>query len=355
MSKRRLSIADLRTDLADRAFSRGANESTEQKRVGLEAEFFPIRTGRVGSPLAQVGREVVDGFSLFSLLDNLAADGQWRPGATSMEDGPSWTLSNEARVTIEPGGQVELSTPPRLTAEEALEEVASFEDFAAARLPEGYAFLSRGYNDLLGGSLPELVIQKPRYLAMDRHFAAIGPWGARMMRATASTQVNLDFGASPEESARRWRRSIDVASDITRFNGMWDDEELGHFARREIWEKTDPLRTGMPRGIEGSDPVEAYLQFALDASVIDERRESNDRTIQTGPSFRSLLAGPNHSTTLADWHDHLNLLFPDIRPRGFIEIRTLDALDRDRRREAVCEMVARCRQELSHIVALIFH
>lgn len=327
-----MTIDELRRDVESVAFGLGSEERGEDGpdgRVGLEAEFFLVRTDRIGTAEAQVGRTVVDGWNLFGLLDHLAERCGWI--RTSDTPAPAWRLPEGSHVTLEPGGQVELSTPPRDSADEALDEIERFEMQVADALPSPDLELrATGFNDFIGDAEPELVVEKPRYLAMDRHFAEIGPWGRMMMRRTASTQVNLDFAGDRSERLERFRSAVEAARIGTELNRVWSLPELGSFSRIDIWHRTDPSRAGLPPSFSGPDPLSAWLDFALDASIIDP---SSSWIVP----FRSRLG--SNDTTLADWHDHQTTLFPDVRARGFIEIRTLDAMSAGERRRAVSAVV----------------
>ncbi len=342
-----ITTADLNAHLASTEFAQSGQERTE--RVGLEAEFFLLHADSEGDANAQLRVEPREETSdhrplLIEFLDRVGASEGWRRSDVTSPVAPDWELPSGARLTLEPGGQVECSTIPHESAEKALDEIDCFESllhtYAAA---EGLTLEARGYLDSAEEHLPDLIVRKPRYLLMDQHFAPIGRYGRLMMRATCSTQVNLDFG-SGETALRRWRLANHLAPLLatlfTTSEATYAGEHHANF-RREIWRRTDPSRTGIPSGMTGADPIGAYLNFALDATVIflDDLR-AGPRAPSIPTTFRAWLTSEVAAKLggypdLDDWEQHLTTLFPEVRPRGFIEIRSLDAMPSARRRAAV--------------------
>jgi glutamate--cysteine ligase len=150
---------------------------------------------------------------------------------------------------------------------------------------------------------------------MDAHFARIGPAGARMMRQTASLQVALDIGA---DARARWRLLNALAPMLTAIfanSRRYACEDTGFASyRAETWRRTDPARTGLLTGI---DPIGEYVDFALRAPAIllgaeDEPARPFEQWIGAGG--------------VAHWEKHLGTLFPDVRPRGYFEVRSIDAV-----------------------------
>lgn len=331
----------LREDLEQRVFSPASASGDD--RVGVEVEFFPLVGSRLGSGAAQPDREGNEDFpGLFPWLNSLAEEYGWlcNPAESAAL---AFRLKNGGAITLEPGGQVEYSSPPFLTPEEALADVAAIETLLCREGGKaGLIFTACGFNRWLGDAAPRLVVQKPRYLVMDRHFEEIGPYGRMMMRQTCATQINLDFG-SPEFMERRWRLAnlaspalnALFANSPSRYRGT----DFKSF-RYEIWRHTDPCRTGSLPGLLESDPVSAWLSFALEASVMLVPTESGDVRSATLPmSFRQWIDGEGDPADrfpdAGDWELHLTTLFPDVRPRGFLELRLVDALPGNVRNAAV--------------------
>lgn len=154
---------------------------------------------------------------------------------------------------------------------------------------------------------------------MAEHFARIGPFGAVMMRQTASIQVSLDFDDEPR---RRWQLLNALAPYVTAIfanSPVYAGAATGHQSfRANAWRRLDPLRTGMP--FDAARPVEAYLAFALAAPAILFPTAGGGCL-----PFGDWLARAN--PTLDEWEEHLSTLFPEVRPRGHCEVRSADAID----------------------------
>ena len=192
-------------------------------------------------------------------------------------------------VTFEPGGQVELNLACSPSAEAAARRLAS----SVSRLRTDCALVGVALDDApldsrSPGEVP-LRLTSPRYLAMQRHFDAIGPAGRRMMRCTASTQVCLDWwpGAAGLE---QWR-VLNLAAPF--LAAAWSRS-----ARLAVWLDVDPDRTGFDdRLLHGTDPVVAYADFVRGATAFTD----------------------------GGLAEHLTTLFPPVRPRGrYLELRALD-------------------------------
>ena len=196
-------------------------------------------------------------------------------------------------VTFEPGGQVELSLPAAPSADAAaarLERVTSA--LAADLMACGIVLDAKPTRD------PHLALPRylhsPRYDAMERHFDSIGPAGRRMMRATASTQICLDWWPG-RAGLEQWQVLLLAAP----FLAAATARDTGPSSRLATWLEVDPSRTAFDgRLLHGDDPLAAYADFAEAASVfVDEGVD-----------------------------EHLTTLFPPVRPRGrYLEVRFPDA------------------------------
>lgn len=253
-----------------------------------------------------------------------------RPDATLIAELEGLELPGNSRVTFEPGGQMELSTLPFPSMAEALRAVGS-----DARTVEAI-LRSRGYERVVtavdGRRVPARVLTKARYMAMEEFFAAAGPSGAWMMMNTASTQVNISHDQA--DPYRRWRLLHQVGPVlIAAFANSPGTDRQGRTwksLRQAIWWDIDPRRTRPVA--ETGDPARAWLDYALSADLffINEEGSSGVRGIGIGPGF-SFGDWMQHGhdlgwPTVEDFAYHLSTLFPPVRPRGWLEIRFLDAL-----------------------------
>jgi glutamate--cysteine ligase len=251
-------------------------------RVGAEVELIPVTAGPAPQP--------VDPAVLVAAFDD--------------------TFARDARVSFEPGGQLELSpAPDRLEPflgrlERLLARARSAVDRCGVRL------MPVGTNPYHSCADVPLRTPTPRYRAMQDLFDRVGPDGRRMMRLTASLQVAVDLLPGPA-GWEQWVVANLAGPALTAAyaNSPWLDGRSAGIAgaRTRIWQATDLRRTGYDgRHLDLADPIGAYAAFAAAA----------DR-----------LSIPES----ADPHYHLSTLFPPVRPRGgYLEIRYLDAQPLDR-------------------------
>jgi ergothioneine biosynthesis glutamate--cysteine ligase EgtA len=239
-------------------------------------------------------------------------------------------------ITREPGGQVELSSLPAATLVDSVHGTAT--DLAVLRrtlATDGLALSGCGldpYRD------PPRVLDHPRYRAMEAYFDRIGPWGRVMMRGTAAVQVNLDNGdGSDGVTGYRYRWELahrlgPVLVAAFANSPLWQGAPTGwRSARRAVWDRLDPRRTAPPD--HDDDPRTAWARYALDQELLCVRRNPpEDWSAPPELTFRSWLDGGHRGLrppTLADLDYHLSTLFPPVRPRGWLELRMLDALPGD--------------------------
>jgi glutamate--cysteine ligase len=296
-------------DLTERAFA----TSTGPPRVGLEIEMLVVRDHR-----AATIPEILDAIAPLIELRELED--------TTVPGSPPCLGYGSTGLTFEPGGQIEIVSPPHTSIARALEDVAKLEMLLdRVLLWRGMRRLHVGINPWQDAPSIQLQTPLPRYLAMQDYFARIGSDGARMMRLCCAIQINLDTG-SPSQMRRRWR----LANLVTPvFTAMFANSPFadGHpsgwkSTRAAVWQGVDPSRTGV---ITGEDGPSAYHAFALDAGLLLRRTRDGYLHGNPGFTFRDWLAA-DEGPTLDDWHYHLTTLFPQVRPRGFFELRCFDAL-----------------------------
>jgi glutamate--cysteine ligase len=246
-----------------------------------------------------------------------------------------------SRLTREPGGQVELSSPPAPTLAACVAAMAA--DLAVLRTAADRAGLALVGSGLDSFRDPPRVLDHPRYRAMELYFDREGPWGRTMMRRTASLQVNLDGG---EDSAAvsgyraRWALAHRIGPVIVASfanSPLKDGKPTGWLSTRQAtWSLMDAGRTAHPP--YAPDPRDAWTRYALDARVLCVRDTAAERdgapgdwTAPPGLTFRQWVRGAPglRRPTAADLDYHLSTLFPPVRPRGWLELRMTDAQDGD--------------------------
>ena len=227
-------------------------------------------------------------------------------------------------ITVEPGGQVEISTQPYPSLARLHAAVVADVRHLTGLLAR--AGLRLGEHATDPHRPPRRVLRTPRYDAMAADFAAHGPHGDAMMCSTAAVQVCLDAG-TPERVPARWAALhalgpvlLALFANSDRYAG----ERTGWASTRmRSWLGMDPARTGpVP---EDGDPVRDWTRYALRAPVLCVRRDGRSSRFPPGTSFADWIGGAlGDPPTHADLDYHLSTLFPPVRPRGYVEVRYLD-------------------------------
>ena len=310
----RLTRAALAADLESGAFAAPASASLTPRRIGAEAEFIPIET----STWRRCPLEGEGPAALLPFIRRYGGRQGWVETRTS-KGTPCFTLAGGGTLTFEPGGQVEYSSPPCRSPSALLATLRSVVlPLRAAAANDGITLLAVGIDPTGDTDAAPLLLRTKRYQRMADYLGRRGPAGARMMRQTASFQMALDLD---DEPWLRWRVLNAVAPyavAIFANSAVYDGAETGcPSTRAQVWRALDPARTGQPWN--GRDPIGAYLDFALEAPAImlpavhGEHRRFGEWLVRA-------------DVTLDEWHDHLTTLFPEVRPRGHFELRSVDAV-----------------------------
>lgn len=260
-------------------------------------------------------------------------------------DSPALALPGGSRVTIEPGGQIELSSAPYATAAQLTEQLRADTETLRELLETQCVGMVSAAAD--AGRRARRVLRLPRYQAMERYLAGLGPFGKLMMCNTAATQVSVDAGADHAEVAARWTALYTIGPALLAAFACSPElrgAPAGEWAsqRMRTWLRLDHSRTRPPVE-DWADPIGGYARWALDAPLLCVR----SREPRTGPAGRdgsaecSWAAPPG--ATFADWLSgalddeigrrpdrgdldyHLTTMFPPVRPSGHLEVRYLDA------------------------------
>ncbi|MSP67169.1 MAG: glutamate--cysteine ligase [Alphaproteobacteria bacterium] len=236
-------------------------------------------------------------------------------------------------ISLEPGGQFELSGAPVETLHETCQEVHThLKEVRAVADELGVSFLGLGFQPKW--RLDEIpVMPKGRYGIMRAYMPKKGRRGLEMMFRTCTVQVNLDF-ASEADMVQKFRVALalqPIATALFANSPFTEGKPNGYLSYRSaIWLDTDPDRTGMlPFAFEDGMGFERYADYALDVPMYFVIRDG--RYVDcSGQSFRDFLAGrlpalPGERPTLRDWSDHLTTLFPEARVKRYMETRGADA------------------------------
>ncbi len=301
-------------------------------RVGTEHEKIPFyRDGLVPVPYEGAGSS--DGKGIRALLDGMRADLGWAP---ITDRGAIIGLYDEAKggaISLEPGGQFELSGAPVTTIHETEAELEHhFTMLDAVARPLGIGFLALGMSPRWALSEAP-VMPKQRYEIMTRYMPKVGTRGLEMMFLTSTVQANLDFSGEAD-MVQKLRVSLALQPLVTALfaNSPFSDGKLNGFlsARSEVWRDTDKARTGMlPFAFEPGMGFERYADYALDVPMYFVKRGETYHDV-AGASFRDLLDGrlpqlPGERATISDWANHISTIFPEVRLKRYLEMRGADA------------------------------
>jgi glutamate--cysteine ligase len=268
--------------------------------------------------------------SVETLLQKLAGEKGWTP-----HDEAGRILSLEkggARITLEPGGQLELSGAVHRSLTAMRDEVVSFvSEVDEMSRPLGIAWLGIGLQPF--SPLPTISwIPKKRYAIMRDYLPRRGSLAHVMMKQTACMQVNLDYG-SEADAADKLRTAMGLSPLVTALyaNSPLTEGRLNGFLsyRAWVWRDTDPDRCGLlPFVFRDGAGFADYLDYALDVPMFFVVR-GGDWMPAHGMSFRKFIKKgfEGHRATLADFDMHLTTLFPEVRLKRYIEVRGCDSGD----------------------------
>jgi len=293
-------------------------------RIGTEHEKFGFCTETLG-PLPYDGER-----SIRAMLEGMAARFGWEP---VLESGLPIALKKDGcSITLEPGGQLELSGELLDNLHQTCREVnAHLGEVRAIAEPLGIGFLGMGFHPT--AALDDIEwMPKSRYVIMRNYMPKVGRHGHDMMKRTCTVQVNLDF-SSEADMVAKFRASLalqPIATALFADSPFVEGRPSGYLSyRSQAWLDTDPDRTGMlPWVFESGMGFERYVDWMLDVPMYFVKRDN--RLIDVaGQSFRDFLAGklpglPGEQPRLSDWEDHLTTAFPEVRLKRFLEMRGAD-------------------------------
>jgi len=292
-------------------------------RVGAEHEKFVFR-------LADHAPVPYEPGGIRALLDGLTRFG-WSPvregdNVIALERGG-------ASVSLEPGGQFELSGAPLETIHDICEETgAHLQEVKVVADELGLGFLGLGFTPVWRrDEVPAM--PKGRYGVMRRYMPKVGGLGLDMMFRTCTVQANLDF-SSEADMVAKFRASLalqPIATALFANSPFVEGRPSGFLsARANVWTDTDPDRTGMLDFVFADGfGFEAYARYALDVPMYFVKREGAYVDV-AGRSFQDFMAGklpelPGLRPTLKDWADHATTLFPEVRLKQYLEMRGADS------------------------------
>jgi glutamate--cysteine ligase len=304
----------------------GGIRSKSQFRIGTEHEKFGF-TIAGHEPVPYEGA-----CSIRALLDGMRLLLGWEPIMEGAHIIGLVDVTGGGAISLEPGGQFELSGAPVETVHETCAELMAH----LAQLREvggalGIGFLGLGMSPKWTRSQTP-VMPKGRYRIMTAYMPKVGTLGLDMMYRTCTVQTNLDF-CSEADMVKKLRVSLalqPIATALFANSPFTEGKPNGFLSfRSEIWRHTDAQRAGMlPFAFEPGMGFERWVDYALDVPMYFVKR--GERYIDVaGCSFRDLLAGklavlPGERATMSDWANHLSTLFPEVRLKRYLEMRGAD-------------------------------
>jgi glutamate--cysteine ligase len=305
------------------AFFESAETPPADWRVGTEHEKIGLTADGL-TPVPYAGDRGIG-----ALLETIAREDGW---STISEEGRVIALAKDrASITLEPGGQFELSGAPLRTIHETCDEFHRHLDLMKrVSEPLGVVWLGLGMHPI--HSVEQIpIMPKARYRIMREYLPTRGSRGLMMMFQTATVQANFDY-ASEADMVEKLRLSLAVSpivSAIFANSSISGGDANGFISRRMYaWEDTDPDRTGMlPIAFEPDFGYRRYIDWALDVPMFFIVRGEH-YVPANGLTFREFLAKGHGElrATLADFDRHLTTLFPEVRLKKIIEVRGADAV-----------------------------
>jgi glutamate--cysteine ligase len=306
------------------AYLEAGCKPVEAWRIGTEHEKFGF-TFEDLRPLPYEGPRGIE-----ALLTGLTQNFDWQPVT---EDGKVIALSrDDCSITLEPGGQFELSGAPLETIHQTCDEVHTHLD-QVKRIAEplGVGMLGMGFQPKWRREeIPWM--PKGRYKIMRAYMPTKGKLGLDMMLRSCTVQVNLDF-ASEADMVRKFRVGLalqPVAVALFANSPFADGAPNGFLSyRSHLWTDTDPDRSGiLPFVFDADMSFERYVDYALDVPMYFVYRDGKYLDA-SGQSFRDFLAGrlpalPGEIPSASDWENHLSTIFPEVRLKRFLEMRGAD-------------------------------
>ncbi len=301
--------------------------SSQALRIGVELEKIALCKKNLNT-IPMNGPN-----SIQSLLSDFAQATDWEP----IREGETLIglKKGEDLISIEPGGQFELSCQESTSIQDLnIQEQNHLKILNQISLGKEILWSGLGLQPL---STPDNItwLNKARYGLMSRYLIKQGHLAHWMMKMTSSIQVSIDFrdeldAAKKVTTAAKWSPIFTAAFA----NSYISEGKVSNFHsyRAEIWRHTDPDRCGIPECYFKKDfCINDYIEYALNTPMIFIQR-ANQSIPVTNMNFKRFikLGWEEEIATPADWHTHLSLLFPEIRLKSYVEIRSFDRQDSTR-------------------------
>jgi glutamate--cysteine ligase len=315
---------ETREDLV--AWFEAGSKPRSRFRIGTEHEKFAF-TVEGHNPVPYEGRR-----GIHALLEGMQHLLGWEPIVEAGNIIGLFDVTGGGAISLEPGGQFELSGAPVETVHQTCSELmAHLAQVKEVARPLGIGFLGLGMIPTWSrAQIP--MMPKGRYRIMTAYMPKVGKLGLDMMYRTCTVQTNIDY-SSEADMVKKLRVSLalqPVATAMFANSPFTEGKPNGFLSfRSEIWRDTDPDRSGMlPWAFEPGMGFERYVDYALSVPMYFVKR--GERYIDVaGQSFRDLMAGrleglPGEHATISDWANHVSTIFPEVRLKRYLEMRGAD-------------------------------
>jgi glutamate--cysteine ligase len=296
-----------------RRFGLSGPSTGSPRTIGAELELIPLHVEtRLPVPIESPATACS-----VNIVRKVGQQGKWRE-TSGAPDPPSWELASGARISFEPGGQIEVSSATHNSASALIAELSGITcALLDAFERHGAVLETKGVDPHNPISRTPLQLHRERYKRMTQYFESIGPSGIRMMRQTASVQINVEPGDDPIARWTLLNRMAPMLVATFANSRNYAGKDSGHASyRAHLWRTLDPSRTGL-RTVE--PPVESYCDFALGAGWMFGGTDDG--------AYGSFADAIDRGAGETDWDLHLSTLFPEVRPRGYFEVRSTDMVD----------------------------
>ena len=313
-------------------------KSKDEWCVGIEHETFPFYANSL-KPVPYKG-DRTNQYGIYDLLEEIRNQLGMQPISYDNDQIVGLTQEGRGSITIEPGGQLELSGKPQTNIHSIAHELdAHLAMLQSLKERTGINYLGLGCRPIWDQN-DSPIMPIPRYTIMRNYMPTVGSHGIAMMYHTATTHTSVDY-SNEQDMVAKFRVSTALQPLITALfasSPILNCRSTGALSTRAyIWQNTDNNRTGLLSFAFKNDfCFQSYVEWALDVPMYLVRRGSSffDLT-KYGITFRQFLNGsiryafPDIYPTMLDWQTHLLSLFPDVRIKSFIEQRSADAGPRD--------------------------
>lgn len=300
--------------------------------VGTELEKFGVKVPEHAGPL-----EPISFADVTAVFDGLCTQFGWVPGPDRGPAGEIIELRRDgASITLEPGGQLELSGKPLLTIHETCAEFTQhYRELHAVSVPLRLSWFAAGFHPWATREDIQWM-PKGRYAVMRRFLPTRGGRGLDMMLRTCTVQANFDF-TSEAQCGERLRIANAIAPVVAALfaNSPYvEGRDTGlRTARSTVWTDVDADRCGTPGFVFGGESFsyEQYVDWAIAVPMFFVKRDGlyHDHHVPFAQYMREGFVGPDgvrHVATWGDWTNHLSTVFPEVRLKPFIEFRSADAV-----------------------------